>query len=312
MERLLGNEQLKTELRAAVDRDRLAHSYLICGTRGSGKHTLARLLTAAMECTANKNRPCGVCTACRKVFSGVHPDVVTVDDTEHVGVGVDVVRKARTDLYLVPTEGRKKVYLFPRAADMNANAQNALLKVLEEPPAYGAFLLLAEEEEKLLPTIRSRCVSLRLSPLNEAECLPALRREFPDRSERELTDAVRKSGGWLGQAQTLLRADDALAPQTAEFLRVYAAKDRLGLTRLLVSMEKLPREQLQTLLLAWRARLTAALTARLGAGIPDDAVSNRTAQELLHTAQKLEEAAALCDANVVPGILCGALQLWLL
>ena len=316
MERLLGNEQLKTELRAAIQRDRLSHSYLICGAKGSGRHTLARLLAAAMQCTSDRERPCGVCTACRKVFSDVHPDVVTVDDTEHKGVGVEPIRSARKDLYVLPNEGRRKVYLFPRAADMNANAQNALLKVLEEPPAYGAFLLLAEEEERLLPTIRSRCVLLRLAPLPEAECLAALRGEFPGRSERELADAFRRSGGYYGQAQEFLRNQTPLAPQTLEFLRVYAAKDRLGLTALCFSMEKLPREKLQALLQEWREQLTAALRARFGADTAGDAAAavkqNRTAQELLVTAQRLREASELCDKNVNVGALCGALQLWLL
>ena len=316
MDRLLGNAQLKTELRAAIDRDRLSHGYLICGAKGSGRHTLARLLAAAMQCTAPKGRPCGVCTACRKVFSDVHPDVITVDDTEHKGVGVEVIRAARKDLYVLPNEGRRKVYLFPRAADMNQNAQNALLKALEEPPAYGAFLLLAEEEEKLLPTIRSRCVLLRLSPVPEAECLAALRREFPDRAERELAEAYRRSGGLYGQARELLRAQTALAPQTLEFLKVYAAKDRLGLTGLCFSLEKLPREQLRLLLQEWREQLAAALGARFGRAPAGSAVSavtqTRTVQELLYTAQKLREATELCDKNVNVGALCGVLQLWLL
>ncbi len=316
MERLLGNEQLKNALRTALRQDRLSHGYLICGPRGSGKHTLARLLAAAMECTDPEKRPCGVCAACRKVFAGVHPDVITVDDPDHVGVGVDVIRAARSDVYVRPNEGRRKVYLFPRAMDMNPSAQNALLKVLEEPPQYAAFLLLAETEEKLLETIRSRCVVLRLSPLPEQICVDALAREFPDSPTAALRSAWRRSGGFYGPAAQLLREQTQTDPRTLTFLQVFAEKDRAGLTELLVPMEKLKRDQLLPLLEEWADRLSAALRRRVGAETEDLALEavarQRTAAELLQAVQRLRTAAELCRGNVGVGTLCGALQVWLL
>ena len=163
LEQLLGNEALKERLTEGLRSGRLSHSYLLTGPEGSGKRTLARLLAAAMECRGTP-RPCGVCPACRKVLSGNHPDVITVDDPDHKQVPVDCIRAARSELFIRPNEGEKKVLLIPRAGDMNPAAQNALLKVLEEPPSYGVFLLLAPSPEALLPTIRSRCAHLRLSP----------------------------------------------------------------------------------------------------------------------------------------------------
>ena len=176
---LLGNEQLKQNLTAARDRDRFSHFYLICGPEGSGRHTLADLLAAAMLCTG-ADAPCGVCPSCRKVLSHSHPDYVTVDDPEKATVPVELIRQARADVFVRPNEGRRKIYLFPRAQDMGIPGQNALLKVLEEPPEYGAFLLLTDNPNKLLPTVRSRCVELKLRPLPPQTLGRRLRQEFPD------------------------------------------------------------------------------------------------------------------------------------
>ena len=312
---LLGNEQLKTSLAPALREDRLSHSYLICGPRGSGKHTLARFLAAAMECTAGPARPCGRCAQCRKVLGGTHPDVITVDDPAKKTVSVELIRQANADLYIRPNEGRRKIYLFPRAMDMNPSAQNALLKSIEEPPAYGAFLLLTDAEEKLLPTIRSRCVALHLTPLPRDLGLQALAGRFPDADPRERESALRRAGGWLGQAEELLEQKAGLDPRTLRFLEVYAKKDRLGLTMLLSPMERLQRDQLEPLLVQWLECLEQALAAR-AAGTPAAAEitqisRSRTGQQLLSAIDRLKKARDLCRGNVGVGAICGALQIWL-
>ena len=152
---LLGNEQLKNDLTISLQTGHISHCCLITGPEGSGKHTLARLLAAAILCQG-RDRPCLTCHPCRKVLEGLHPDFITVDDPEHKTVSVDVIRQARADIFVQPNESDRKIYLFPRAQDMGLPGQNALLKVLEEPPAYAVFLLLADNPEKLLPTVRSR------------------------------------------------------------------------------------------------------------------------------------------------------------
>lgn len=312
LDRLLGNEQLKSRLSAAFRQDRISHSFLITGPEGSGKHTLARILAAAMQCTEGENRPCGVCKQCRKVFADVHPDVITVDDTEHKGVAVSVVRDARDDLYVKPNEGRRKVYLFPRAKDLNTAGQNALLKVMEEPPAYGAYLLLAENAQQLLPTVRSRCVELTLKPLSEDTCLRALKKQFPDKEEDALRAAVLRGGGFYGQAVRALEGEGAVLPQTVEFAAVYPKKDRLALAQLLVPMERLKRDQLLPIFIQWEELLEAALCARSGMPALQQAAAqigrSRTAQELLQAIEALRRGRLLLDANVSPGAICGDLQ----
>ena len=177
-EALLGNPRLKQELTESLSRGHISHFYLICGPTGSGKHTLAKLLAQAILCKG-ENPPCGVCQPCRKVRDNAHPDFITVDDPEKKTVPVELIRQARTDIYIRPNESDHKIYLFPRAQDIGLPGQNALLKVLEEPPEYGVFLLLTDNPEKLLPTVRSRCTELRLNPLPEDILLGELRREFP-------------------------------------------------------------------------------------------------------------------------------------
>lgn len=310
LEQLLGNEALKERLTEGLRSGRMSHSYLLIGPEGSGKRTLARLLAAAMECRGTP-RPCGVCPACRKVLSGNHPDVITVDDPEHKQVPVDCIRAARSELFIRPNEGEKKVLLIPRAGDMNPAAQNALLKVLEEPPSYGVFLLLAPSPEALLPTIRSRCAHLRLSPLPRAVLEPALRQQFPDRSAADLEAAMGRSGGFLGQAVTLLEGSGLQLPQVEQFAAAYAAHDTLGLAMVFGSMDKYKRNQLAPVLEELQRLLAQSLLARRGCPtlLPQARAiaEQRTAPELLAACRLVQEALDDCWANVGVGNICAGL-----
>lgn len=142
----------------------LSHAYLITGGSGDSRAALAGRLTAAYLCEGERP-PCGGCRACRKVAAGAHPDVsYTAPAPGKREIAVDQIRALRSDAYIRPNEGKRKVYVIDPADAMNPAAQNALLKVLEEGPAYAAFLLLAEQPGKLLDTVRSRCEPLALPP----------------------------------------------------------------------------------------------------------------------------------------------------
>ena len=186
---LLGNAQLKENLTGSLSRGHISHFYLLSGPEGSGKKTLARLLSAAILCRSSGPRPCMECIACRKVLDGNHPDCITVDDPEKKTVTVKMVREAREDMFIRPNESDHKIYLIPRAQEMRMEAQNALLKVLEEPPKYGVFLLLTDNPDKMLPTIRSRCTELSLQPLSPEILIPELERRFPQ-VQREVLEAA--------------------------------------------------------------------------------------------------------------------------
>lgn len=307
---LLGNERIKENLRRSFERGRVPHFFLICGPEGSGRHTLTRLLAAAMMCQG-QHQPCGRCEGCRKVQNGIHPDFITVDDPEKKTVPVELVRQARTDMFIRPNEGKRKIYLFPRAQDMLEPSQNALLKILEEPPSYGAFILITDNAEKMLPTIRSRCTELQLLPLPETVLKPELARRFPDASADTLSAAVSRSGGYLGQAISLLEGQEEPV-QTKEFAAAFAGRNVLGLTMVLVPMEKWKRDQLVPILEQWVAVLEESLACRAGgraiSELSRTISASRSAADILAAIRQLQKCIEYARGNVSPAAVCGYLQ----
>ena len=305
---LLGNEELKKRLSVSVREGKTSHCYIICGPEGSGKRTLASLLSQALQCEA-QNAPCGVCNACRKVQNGIHPDVIVVDDPDKKSVQVEQSRQMQADAYIRPNEGKKKIYLIPRAQLMTDQAQNALLKLIEEPPHYAVFLLLTTNAEKLLTTVRSRSVELRMEPVPWQTAAAFLQQRRPQDSLQTLQAAYRRGGGFLGQVISCLQ-EEARSPQTQEFVRAFSENDRFALTKLLSSMEKLPRDQLFDCLSQWKALLTAALGVRAGVSDTPEAEQlgrSRTARELAAAAELVQKAMEHSAANIGAGHICGYL-----
>lgn len=307
---LLGNGQLRENLSAARRKGRLSHFYLLSGPRGSGKHTLAGLIAAAMLCE-EPDGPCGVCRACRKVLSGNHPDYITIDDPSKKTVSVDLIRDARADIFIRPNEGAKKIYLFPRAQDMSLSGQNALLKVLEEPPSYGVFLLLTDNPEKLLPTVRSRCVELKLRALPEDLLRRKLRSEFPDAGDSAIDAAISRSGGYLGQARELL-SGSGISDNTKAFAAAFAARDTFSLQKVLTPMEKWKRDALIPALGEWLELMEQALLVRSGLpAVTAEAAAigtNRSPRDLMRCCQSLKKAMEYAQGNVSCAAVCGWLS----
>ena len=164
----------------------LSHAYIITGGSAKSRKAYARRLAAAYLCE-NGPTPCGNCRPCMKVEKDIHPDVYWLTPEEGKReIVVGQARDMRTDAYIRPNEGERKVYLADPAESMNPNAQNALLKVLEDGPTYTAFLLLTEQPGKLLETIRSRCETIALPP-EEPETDPELERRAGELAKVLLT-----------------------------------------------------------------------------------------------------------------------------
>ena len=311
----LGNDTLKARISAAAAQRKLSHCYLITGPKGSGKHTLCRLLMAAMQCS-EVNTPCYRCAQCRKVLQSIHPDIIWVDDPEKRTIPVKLIRETCSDAFIRPNEGNRKIYVIPRSQDLGLPGQNALLKMMEEPPHYVTFILLCENPDQLLPTIRSRCVELALAPLSMPQLTAALQQQYPQRDDADLQAAALRSSGFLGQALELLSSEDNLLGQTEEFARAFARRDRMQLLQILVSMEKMPRVTFRQTLLQWIELLEQAMLTRSGIDSPmqlcRELARSRTMAELMQATEHLQQAADRSEANVGVGHLCGVLATKLL
>lgn len=313
-ESLLGNERLRENLRASLAKGRISHFYLISGPAGSGKHTLASLLAAAILCES-KEKPCLRCPSCRKATAATHPDFITVDEPEKKTVSVELVRKASADIYIQPNEGSHKIYLFPRAQDMGIPSQNALLKVLEEPPKYGVFILLTDNPEKLLPTVRSRCTELAMTALPDSLLRSVLQKRFPDAGADAIAAAAARSGGFLGQALEILEQGQSLPPQVEDFGKAFARRSSFDLIQVLVPMEKWKRDQLLPMLNQWLSLLESGLVCRSGltasSPLAYEIGTSRSSQELYSAIGHLQKAIEYTQGNVSPAAICGWLE-WVL
>ena len=308
-ETLLGNERLKENLTASLEKGHISHFYLISGPKGSGRRTLAKLLAAAMLCTG-EDKPCLSCNPCRKVMEGIHPDFITVEDPEHKTVAVKIVRQFREDVFIRPNESAYKIYLFPQ--ELGIEGQNALLKILEEPPKHGVFVLITDNPEKMLPTVRSRCTELKLQGLSDKLLHRQLRQDFPQATEDDLQAAIARSGGFMGQAREILEDGDSIPPQTEGFVQAFAARDSLGLTQVLAPMEKWKRDALLEMLQSWLELVEMALASRTGGTAAFSLAANlsrsRTSAELLTAAKHLQKCLEYGRSNVSPAAICGYLN----
>ncbi|AMJ42249.1 DNA polymerase III subunit delta' [Anaerotignum propionicum] len=168
-EEIWGNQRLLSHLRMAVKNQKTSHAYLFIGGSGSGKKMIANTFAKYLLCATNQDEPCDTCESCRVFESGNHPDVIYVTSQKKT-LGVDEIRgQILETVDIKPYHYNKKIYIIQHAHTMTVQAQNALLKTLEEPPEYVVFLLLAEKTEAFLPTVLSRMVTLKISPLSEEE-----------------------------------------------------------------------------------------------------------------------------------------------
>jgi len=174
-EELFGHRAQLEYLKRALSKEALPQSLLFIGKEGVGKRTLARMTAAALECTVKKDGACGKCRSCTKVIRAVHPDVVLVtrelNDRGKIRkeILIDQIRVELDKLALPPYEGKSLVVIIDPADALNENAQNALLKALEEPPLFAVFILITSNPSSLLPTVRSRCQTLTFHPLSNSE-----------------------------------------------------------------------------------------------------------------------------------------------
>lgn len=266
---------LESHIRRAARQGALPHSVIFSGS--GDLLAAARFYTAALECTQT-DKPCLRCPACGKVLRGIHPDCVTAEDSQHKDLSVEVLRALRADAFIQPNEGACKVFLFPDCRRLTVQDQNVLLKLVEEGPAYAAFLFCAENPSVLLPTVRSRCVELSVRPTAQQEA--------------------------------------PLAPEALALLEALAGGEGAEVTRVLVGFEngKITREKLQQILRSSREGAQQALRLRCGAppeALCADCVGPLSRKlkkmQLMQLCEMLGKYAQECEWNVAVGQVLGAI-----
>ncbi len=204
-EEIVGHTWEITQLKNAVKHQHVSHAYIIEGPEGSGKKTLAKAFAAALLCEEKTGNACGRCLSCRKLAANSHPDVIFLQPEGKTYKVEDIRQRLNADIVVKPYESERKIYILDRADELNAQSQNALLKTLEEPPAYGLILLLAQNADTLLPTIRSRCIRLPLRPLEDAQIRESLQKRGLSKEDVDACTAFAQ--GVLGRAQKLAASE---------------------------------------------------------------------------------------------------------
>ncbi|MCI9570018.1 MAG: DNA polymerase III subunit delta' [Lachnospiraceae bacterium] len=165
---ILGNDMVKEHFMKAIENHKISHAYILTGEAGMGRKSIARAFAMTLLCEKGGSEPCMSCHSCKQILAGSHPDLIYLSHEKPASIGVDDIREQVNDTIMIrPYSSYYKVYIIDEAEKMTVQAQNALLKTIEEPPSYAVMILITTNEEAFLPTILSRCVKLKLKPLRD-------------------------------------------------------------------------------------------------------------------------------------------------
>lgn len=231
-DKVIGHTQIIDYFHKAIAQDKLAHSYIITGEKGSGKKLLTGIFAKTLQCEAQGTEPCGECRSCKQSDSGNQPDIIWVTHEKPGSIGVDDVRDQLVgDIVIKPYSSKYKIYIVDEAEKLTVQAQNALLKTIEEPPAYGIIIFLTTNAEMFLPTIVSRCVNLNLYPLSSKLVKTHLMEELkvPD---YKADVCVAFSQGNMGKAIQLAKSAEFDAVKS-QFIRLMKNIENMGYVELL-------------------------------------------------------------------------------
>lgn len=222
---ICGYESVKEHMKNAIREKRPAHAYIISGPRYSGKKTLTQTFAAALLCEKGGESPCMECISCKQVVSGNHPDLINVIPTKTIAISINDIREQLIDtISIAPYKSNYKIYIIDEAETMHVEAQNSLLKTLEEPPEYAVIILTAASKQKLIPTVLSRCVNLDLRPLDEKQIIDYLMKK-KQAVDYQARMAAAISGGNLGKAIKLVGDPEFMELQNSVLDLLVRVKD---------------------------------------------------------------------------------------
>lgn len=203
-----GHEEIIGHLKSMIETDRVGHAYIFGGEKGSGRSTLAYCFAKTLECKKGGTDSCDECRSCHQMETGNHPDVTFVTHARPNTISVDEIRQqVVSTMGIRPYQGKYKIYIIKDGEKMSVAAENALLKTIEEPPQYGIVIIITDNPEKLLPTIRSRCMTIMTKPVREKDIREYLSQTY-QLSESRVEFAVSYAEGNLGKAILLATNED--------------------------------------------------------------------------------------------------------
>lgn len=243
---IVGNDTLRARLTRAVNDNTLSHAYIIEGSAGSGRHTIALQTIAALSCSERHkdgaSLPCKKCISCRKILESRSPDVIRIaPEEDKVSIGIEAIRFLKNDIYLPPTDLSVKAYIIDPADVMTSQAQNAFLLSLEEPPEYVLFFLICENSSALLETVKSRAPILRTEKIPQDDIEKYLlshdnrASQLKEQSSEEFAEIICAADGSIGCALSLL--DSKKRKQILENRKI--AKDFINLASGKLNRDKL-------------------------------------------------------------------------
>ncbi len=202
----LGNSQAVGTLSAQIDSDKPANLLILVGEDGTGKKTLADIIATALVCSGDGEKPCGVCPNCKKAAVNSHPDIIhIISENKSGSISAKQAREIIEKAYVMPNEAERMVFIIHHAELMDVISQNILLKVFEEPPLTVHFILLCSDINKLLPTVISRGVTVRLSGIEASAATAEVARRLPDASDEDIKAAESVADGNIGRMLSLLQ-----------------------------------------------------------------------------------------------------------
>lgn len=241
---IIGQEQIKEHMQNVLSTGKVSHAYIINGEKASGKEFIARVFAMALQCEKEGVEPCQECHSCRQALSDNHPDIIRVTHEKPNTISVDDIRtQVNNDVAIKPYSSPRKVYIINEAEKMTVQAQNALLKTLEEPPEYTVILLLTTNVNSLLPTILSRCVILNMKPVADELVKKFLMHEMevPDYKAEVCVAFAR---GNIGKAKALASSED-FENVKAEALSLLKYIQDMELNEMIAAIKKITEYKLE-------------------------------------------------------------------
>lgn len=296
---IIGQSPLISRMERMLSSGRIVHAYLFTGAAGAGKRTLSDLFAQSLICTGEGDKPCHVCHACIQFKTGNHPDIIRIQrEKDKTGVSIDQIRNMQDELKVKPYQAGRRICIIEDAHTLKDQAQNALLKTLEEPPANTLIFLLAENTNAVLPTILSRCQTLRVDRLSRNEAAQILmdRLKLP-RDEALVLAAL--SQGNPGKALSLAEDEDYRSKRASllEGMKLAGTYKILDLAAVFIDNKEKYDELLDVLVLWARDLLLLHETNTADLIINVDKISMLNEQSKVFTSKALQDIIELIEKS---------------